>query len=91
MDGGLKGSMKKFNPSFTTYTKVKAPCMNCSERKLHCHDTCARYQEYNEQMVQIRNRRAEEVKTNDAIYSAAIGRNKSLMQHGRRSNLRGQK
>ena len=47
--------------------------------------------EYNEQMVQIRNRRAEKVKTNDAIYSAAIGRNKSLMQHGRRSNLRGQK
>ena len=91
MEGGIEGSMKKYNPRFTTFTQIKAPCKDCSGRKLHCHDTCERYQEYNEQMVQIRNRRAEKVKTNDAIYSAAIGRNKSLMQRGRRSNLRGQK
>lgn len=90
MDGGIEGSMKKYNPRFTTFTQIKAPCKGCDDRKLHCHDTCERYQEYNRQMIEIRERRAEKVKINDTLYANQINRNRNLMEHGRR-NVRGQK
>lgn len=84
MDGGAEGSMKKYNPRFTTFTQVEAPCKDCPDRKLHCHEQCEIYQKYNEQMVMIRQRRLQAIKTNDAIYGAALNRNKSLMLKGRR-------
>ena len=76
--------MKKYNPRFTSFTQVEAPCKDCPERKLHCHDGCERYQAYNDQMITIRKHRLQAIKTNDAIYVAALNRNKSLMMKGRR-------
>lgn len=39
---------------------MKAPCKNCEERHLMCHDYCQKYQKFNQQQVMIRKKRLKE-------------------------------
>lgn len=33
---------------------IEAPCKNCDQRKLGCHDRCEKYQEYNKYREEVR-------------------------------------
>ena len=41
---------------------MQAPCKNCTDRKLGCHATCEKYQEFNKQQEQIRQNRFDAYK-----------------------------
>lgn len=33
---------------------MNAPCLNCIERKLHCHSSCGKYIKYQQQQEKVR-------------------------------------
>ena len=39
---------------------MTAPCLDCTDRKIGCHATCAKYIEYNENNIKLRAKRKAE-------------------------------
>ncbi len=52
--------------------KLTPPCRDCTERRVGCHGTCPRYQEYHERNVQIGQARAAERRLNSALVSGKV-------------------
>ena len=42
-----------------TFINIKAPCHDCEDRVLGCHDTCERFQAYRQKMAEVKENRAE--------------------------------
>jgi hypothetical protein len=36
---------------------INSPCLNCKQRKLHCHSNCNSYEEYNVKQRQLKDSR----------------------------------
>ena len=49
----------------------KAPCMNCTKRKLNCHSTCENYLEFREKLTQYN----QDVRKNKFLSRVASERN----------------
>ena len=48
---------------------MKAPCLNCKDRNICCHDTCERFMKYRNRVDRSRMNK-EELEANDYLYAA---------------------
>jgi len=45
-----------------TFINIKAPCHNCDDRVLGCHDTCERFQAYRQKMAEVKENREKAIR-----------------------------
>jgi len=59
---------------------VKAPCLGCDQRRLHCHSECSNYISYAKANEAIRQHNREQIAINDTIFAGESRRMKSFVK-----------
>ena len=49
-----------------------APCKDCPDRYLNCHDQCEKYKEYKEELDRVREIRNKEYEKNSCSYESVM-------------------
>ena len=63
---------------------ILAPCKGCTDRELHCHSKCGRYQEYRSKIEQRRTENAE--KNAEIEFATALKREVRRLYSKRRES-----
>ena len=59
----------------------KPPCKNCLDRKIACHDSCSKFQEYKIYLNNIKERKKIERDKNQAAIESVLRNYKRMKQH----------
>ncbi len=52
---------------------VKAPCQNCTDRKLNCHSNCTKYKMYKDKLEENRKKYLAEKEAENAYFRSKEG------------------